>query len=345
MASPNQNSRLRRILEAGYRPTRIDPQRASAALFNAKTKHIARLENLRPEEIRELQGYFSPGGQRRRGAERERPAKGSAPARSTASSGERVQSGEELAAKRTTDPIRSGPEGPPRRQTSGPTRQSSRSTRTRSERSAEQQKPPTARDRISRDLHDTLGHHLTVSIVQLEGAERLIATAPERASQMVNSARKQLRDGLSEVRRTVGVLRTPVSTDLSLPKALRELASDFEAATQLPIRVTVPDTLPPLPEAYRLALYRAAQEALTNVQRHAQANEASLTVELSAEGITLRVRDNGIGLPDGADQRGFGLRGMRERITQLGGSVEWRSEKTEGTTVLVDLPKTTRENR
>jgi len=199
------------------------------------------------------------------------------------------------------------------------------------------------RNRLSRDLHDTLGHRLTVSIVQLEGAERLIAAAPERASQMVNSVRQQLNEGLSEVRRTVGMLRTPVATDLSLPKALHELAIDFEKATQLPIRVTVPDSLPPLPEAHRLAVYRAAQEALTNIQRHAQASEASLTMDLSAEALTLRVRDNGIGLPDEADQKGFGLRGMRERIMQLGGSVELRSAKTDGTTVLIQLPNTTGE--
>ena len=199
------------------------------------------------------------------------------------------------------------------------------------------------RNRLSRDLHDTLGHRLTVSIVQLEGAERLIAAAPERASQMVNSVRQQLNEGLSEVRRTVGMLRTPVATDLSLPKALHELAIDFEKATQLSIRVTVPDSLPPLPEAHRLAVYRAAQEALTNIQRHAQASEASLTMDLSAEALTLRVRDNGIGLPDEADQKGFGLRGMRERIMQLGGSVELRSAKTDGTTVLIQLPNTTGE--
>ena len=199
------------------------------------------------------------------------------------------------------------------------------------------------RNRLSRDLHDTLGHRLTVSIVQLEGAERLIAASPERASQMVNSVRQQLNEGLSEVRRTVGMLRTPVATDLSLPKALHELAIDFEKATQLPIRVTVPDSLPPLPEAHRLAVYRAAQEALTNIQRHAQASEASLTMDLSAEALTLRVRDNGIGLPDEADQKGFGLRGMRERIMQLGGSVELRSAKTDGTTVLIQLPNTTGE--
>ena len=151
------------------------------------------------------------------------------------------------------------------------------------------------RDRLSRDLHDTLGHRLTVSIVQLEGAGRLIAAAPERATQMVDAVRQQLDEGLSEVRRTVAMLRTPVTTDLSLPKALHELAIDFEKATQLPIRVNMPDSLPPFSEAYRLALYRAAQEALTNIQRHAKASEASLTMDLSAEALTLRVRDNGIG--------------------------------------------------
>lgn len=200
------------------------------------------------------------------------------------------------------------------------------------------------RSRLSRDLHDTLGHRLTVSIVQLEGAERLIATSPEKAGQMVETVRQQLIEGLREVRRTVAMLRTPIATDLSLPKALHELASDFEKATQLAIKVTVPDSLPPLPEAYRLALYRAAQEALTNIQRHAQASQASLTMDLSAEALTLRVEDNGVGLSDGADQQGFGLRGMRERITRLGGTVETRSVDADGTTVLIQLPNTTREN-
>ena len=67
-------------------------------------------------------------------------------------------------------------------------------------------------------------------------------------------------------------------------------------------------------------------------------------MDLSAEALTLLVRDNGIGLPDGADQQGFGLRGMRERIMQLGGSVELRSARADGTTVLIQLPNTTGEN-
>ena len=83
---------------------------------------------------------------------------------------------------------------------------------------------------------------------------------------------------------------------------------------------------------------------MTNIQRHAEASQASLTMDLSAEALTLRVEDNGVGLSDGADQRGFGLRGMRERITQLGGTVEMHSADADGTTVLIQLPNTTREN-
>ena len=158
----------------------------------------------------------------------------------------------------------------------------------------------------------------------IEGAElaRTIRTVAAGGSFMEPSvARKMMRELLS----------------------LHELAIDFEKAKQLPIRITVPDSLPPLPEAHRLAVYRAAQEALTNVQRHAQASQASLTIGLSAEALTLCVRDNGIGLPNEAEQQGFGLRGMRERIMQLGGSVELRSAKPDGTTVLVQLPNTTGE--
>lgn len=201
------------------------------------------------------------------------------------------------------------------------------------------------RNRLSRDLHDTLGHRLTVSIVQLEGAERLVTTDPERAGQMVSSVSQQLTEGLGELRRTVGMLRTAVGTDLSLPKALHELAVGFEKATQLPVNVSIANSLPPLSEAYRLALYRAAQEALTNVQRHAQASQASLAMDVSAEALTLSVKDNGIGIRNDADQQGFGLRGMRERITQLGGNIRLISEDSMGTEVLVQLPNNIGEKR
>ncbi len=194
------------------------------------------------------------------------------------------------------------------------------------------------RTRISRDLHDTIGHRLTVSIVQLEGASRIVADDQERAMGMINTVTEQLREGLGEVRRTVAMLRTPVGTDLSLPAALKQLASDFEGATHLRIAVSVPDSIPPLPDPQRLALYRAAQEALTNVQRHALASNASVTLQAKADAIKVIVSDDGVGVDDGAAGQGFGLRGMNERVALLGGKVEIKSTLGEGTTVTVTLP-------
>ncbi|MEM7028755.1 MAG: sensor histidine kinase [Chloroflexota bacterium] len=193
------------------------------------------------------------------------------------------------------------------------------------------------RNRLSRDLHDTLGHRLTVSLVQLEGAERLVSREPERAADIIHTVREQLNDGLGEVRQTVAMLRTPLSTDISLPKALRQLAHNFEAATQLNIDTHLPDTLSPLPERYRLALYRAAQEALTNVQRHAQAQTATLSLEVTAETLILTIQDDGIGISDVSDT-GFGLRGMQERAKNLGGELLILGGEESGTTLKFSLP-------
>ncbi len=194
------------------------------------------------------------------------------------------------------------------------------------------------RNRLSRDLHDTLGHRLTVAVVQLEGAERLIPGDPNRAAHMVATVREQIREGLGELRRTLATLRTPLAEDLSLASALKQLAGDFERATQLQVHTSMPDALPPLPDSQRIALYRAAQEALTNVGRHAQAGTAWLALEVSDEAATLTVSDNGVGPPEGIEGDGFGLRGMRERAAQLGGEVDLAARPEGGTQLIFRLP-------
>ena len=193
------------------------------------------------------------------------------------------------------------------------------------------------RNRLSRELHDTLGHRLTVSIVQLEGVRRLISSHPDRAASKISAVSKQLDEGLSELRRTVAVLHSPKVIDLSMPRALKQLATDFERATKLQISVAVPDSLPPLPDAYRLAIYRIAQEGLTNVQRHAQATEASLTLDISADTLTFKVTDNGVGQPKEAEHQGFGLRSMRERAEQVGGNLKIHPNKDAGTILVLSL--------
>ena len=128
------------------------------------------------------------------------------------------------------------------------------------------------RNRLAREMHDTLGHRLTVASVQLEAAQRLCPTDAERAAGLVGTVREQVREALGELRGTVATLRSPVEADLQLRSALRRLMDHFEEATGLTIHRVLPDEMPPLPDAHRLALYRAAQEALTNVQKHAEAS-------------------------------------------------------------------------
>jgi signal transduction histidine kinase len=196
------------------------------------------------------------------------------------------------------------------------------------------------RNRLAREMHDTLGHRLTVAAVQLEGAQRLIASDPERASRMAGTVRDQVREALAELRRTVATLRAPLEAGLSLRPALARLARGFTEATGLPVHLALQDEVPPLPDEQHRALYRAAQEALTNVQRHAQAHAVWLELRCAGGTVELRVADDGAGMPvsAGAGDHGFGLRGMRERAEQLGGTVTCGPRAGGGTDLTVRLP-------
>jgi signal transduction histidine kinase len=194
------------------------------------------------------------------------------------------------------------------------------------------------RNRLAREMHDTLGHRLTVASVQLEGAQRLCSADPERAASMVGTVREQVREALSELRSTVATLRTPVEADLRLPSSLRRLAAYFEEVTSLTIHQVLPDEMPDLPGAHRLALFRAAQELLTNVQRHAEASQVWLVLSASDEAVKLLVSDDGRGLSVSAEQAGFGLRGLRERAAQLGGELHLEPRRGGGTQASFRVP-------
>jgi signal transduction histidine kinase len=196
------------------------------------------------------------------------------------------------------------------------------------------------RSRLAREMHDTLGHRLTVAAVQLEGAQRLIESDPDRAAQMVGTVREQVREALAELRQTVTALRAPVEADLSLPHALARLAAHFEQATGITIHQVLPRTeeLPDLPATHRLAVYRAAQEALTNVQRHAEADQVWLVLACDGGAVTLLVADDGKGLSLSSDQAGFGLHGLRERAAQLGGEMHVEPRRGGGTQVSFRVP-------
>jgi signal transduction histidine kinase len=194
------------------------------------------------------------------------------------------------------------------------------------------------RNRLAREMHDTLGHRLTVAAVQLEGAQRLIPAEPERATEMVATVREQVREALGELRNTVATLREPLQTDLSLWNALPRLVAPFDAATGLDVALVLPPEEITLPTAHRLTVYRAVQEALTNVQRHAQAEHVWIELSCQESALHLRVSDDGVGVSEQVEENRFGLRGLRERVAQLGGKLDFSNREAGGAQLNLVLP-------
>ena len=195
------------------------------------------------------------------------------------------------------------------------------------------------RNRLAREMHDTLGHRLTVSSVQLQAAERLIAPDPDRAREIVVTVRGQISEGLGELRRTVATLRAPVEADLALAPALRRLTVGFQEATGIAVHLDMPDELPELPASHRHAFYRGAQEGLTNIQKHAAAADAWVTLARRNGAVAVTIRDNGVGLDASAgDEPGFGLHSLHERAVQLDGTLDISTRPEGGAEIVMTLP-------
>jgi signal transduction histidine kinase len=189
------------------------------------------------------------------------------------------------------------------------------------------------RNRVAREIHDGVGHYLTVVKTQLDAAAALIPTQPDRARDAVVKAAKLTGEALDDVRRSVGALRTD-TTRPPLPAALKQLATLGEPVPAL----AVEGTPRPLPPAVEHALYRAAQEGLTNIRKHARATTSLLRLDFrEPQRVRLELADNGVGA-NGTNGTGYGLTGLRERIELLGGTVESGNRAAGGFALTVEVP-------
>lgn len=197
---------------------------------------------------------------------------------------------------------------------------------------AEQLATAQERNRLAREIHDGVGHYLTVVKTQLDAAAALLPAQPERARDAVTKAARLAGEALDDVRRSVGTLRTDA--------ARRPLAESLHALAQdagMPVAVKISGEVRGLAPAVEHALFRAAQEGLTNVRKHAQAQGAEVALEFLADGrVTLVVSDDGRGA--GATTGGFGLVGMRERVELLGGRVRTANRSGGGFELAVEVP-------
>jgi signal transduction histidine kinase len=195
------------------------------------------------------------------------------------------------------------------------------------------------RERLARDLHDSLGHALVALSVQLEAIQRLYKVDPERASEQVDELKTLTRQSMDDLRRSLAGLRAPGLGDKPLSQSLRVLSVETGQRTGLRVECRVADEADQLSPALAETLWRVAQESLINVGRHAHAREVQIDLQLHPQAVLLRVWDDGVGLPPkAADLPGhYGLRGMRERVEGLGGALTVDSNG-QGTVVEARLP-------
>ena len=192
------------------------------------------------------------------------------------------------------------------------------------------------RRRLRRDLHDGLGPQLASQSLGLEAVTQLMATQPEKVQPLLESLKAQAQEAMLDVRRLVYDLRPPALDDLGLSGALEQSASRYETGV-LRFSFDLPESLPELPAAVETAVYRIAQEAMTNVVRHAEATLCTLRLTCTETDIIIEVRDNGRGLEEDRHS-GVGLQAMKERSTELNGQYSIESLPEGGTRVQARLP-------
>ena len=197
------------------------------------------------------------------------------------------------------------------------------------------------RARIARELHDVVGHSVSVMTVQASGVRRLLRPDQEREREALLVVERTGREALAEMRRMVGVLRRPEEAPALAPQpSLEHLDRLVEQARDagLPVELRVEGEAIELPAGVDLTAYRLVQEGLTNAIKHAQASRAEVVVHYSDGQIEVTVSDDGRGVGSGADGGGHGLVGMRERVSVYGGELEAGPKRSGGYRLRATLP-------
>ena len=197
------------------------------------------------------------------------------------------------------------------------------------------------RQRMAREIHDTLAQGLTGIITQLEAAQQTASEAERE--RRIGNAKRLARDSLAEARRSVQALRPQALEDSKLPDALADEATRWTATSGVPAEVRTTGDPRALHPEVEVTLLRVEQEALANVAKHAAAAHVWVTLSYMEDVVTLDVRDDGTGFdpalaPEGRADGGFGLIAMRQRVQRLAGQLEIESEPGAGTVVSASLP-------
>jgi signal transduction histidine kinase len=200
------------------------------------------------------------------------------------------------------------------------------------------------RARIARELHDVVGHAVSVMTVQASGVRRLLMPEQVREREALEIVEQTGREALAEMRRLVGVLRRPEEAPALAPQPSLQYLDQLVENTReagLPVDIRIEGEATDLPAGVDLTAYRLVQEALTNAMKHAKASRAEVVVRYGLDAVELQVSDDGRGFSDGnADSGGHGLVGMRERVAVYGGELQAGPRPEGGYMLRARLPRT-----
>lgn len=190
------------------------------------------------------------------------------------------------------------------------------------------------RNRLARELHDTLSHTLSAVNIQLKALEAIMETDPAAAKTRVTQMQNLTRDGLNEARRALNELRSKPIEEFGLATALRRLTQQAAERGGFQIQIAMPLKFEGIPSQTEQQIYRIAEEAFNNIVRHAQARRVDLSLDRRGNRLNLEIKDDGLGfdLNDKPDGR-YGMTGMRERARLIGGTLSFNSRPNEGTAV------------
>lgn len=197
------------------------------------------------------------------------------------------------------------------------------------------------RQRMAREIHDTIAQGLTGVITQLEAAGHV--KDPAELQRHLENAIRLARESLTEARRSVqGIVPVPLERS-RLPDAIADVASRWSGITNVPVQLATTGTVHGLDPEVEVVLLRVVQEALANVAKHARAKRVGVTLSYMGDVVTLDVRDDGVGFVPSigkgvVSRSGFGLTAMRQRVDRVAGRLEVESEPGEGTAISVSVP-------
>ncbi|MFS8480153.1 MAG: sensor histidine kinase [Micromonosporaceae bacterium] len=195
------------------------------------------------------------------------------------------------------------------------------------------------RQRLAGDLHDTVAQGLSSVVMLVQAAEAELDRSPDAARRHLRLAGRTAREHMAEIRALVAALTPAALAGSSLPDALRRLVGRFTDETGIDARVEISGEAGSLPTAVEVVVLRAAQEALANVRKHADAHQVRVLLGLGPAAVSLEVRDDGRGFVPGEQSGGYGLGAMRSRVQQVGGVLTVDSAPGAGTVLRVEVPR------